>query len=358
MTEQRILRLLSAPAGPPMLSPPRTDMDQPRQSKQELQLLETAAELGYCCLRIEKVVRELGLAMVRRMKPRTSTNVYQSATFSLIAFPLAIAEKLFPSSLSTSTRPTCKTWSMSTMSAVAQVLAPVFADLDAMVGGVSKALLTPSQRWSRVMATVISAEFTWVLPARGRVERLYVNFMYVLADEMGEVHPPKDARRRELAFSSSTMEQIRQRILTDAAIMAERGVPLSAGWFTQMGLTLKAMEVRALQANVAAMQIPQQLSPSSRAVSGGFGEGLIGRQRRKRKSQVDVFEVETIVEAETRMRTRGMWVMWAGYSPDWEAWRVEGRGDVGDPLVTWEPEYNLKHTVAYQVWKAQHEAKS
>lgn len=37
---------------------------------------------------------------------------------------------------------------------------------------------------------------------------------------------------------------------------------------------------------------------------------------------------------------------------EWEAWRVDGRGAIGEPLVTWEPEWNVLQTEAYQRWKA------
>lgn len=75
-----------------------------------------------------------------------------------------------------------------------------------------------------------------------------------------------------------------------------------------------------------------------------------GAAEEKQRAQPDVFEIESIVEAETRSRRRGYWVIWAGYMPDWEAWRVEGRGSVGDPLVTWEPEWNVRNTEAFQEW--------
>lgn len=44
-------------------------------------------------------------------------------------------------------------------------------------------------------------------------------------------------------------------------------------------------------------------------------------------------------------------VRWAGYLPEWEAWRIPGRGLPGDPVETWEPLSAVKNTEAYQQWK-------
>lgn len=203
-----------------------------------------------------------------------------------------------------------------------------------MTGGASKALKSASQPWIRVLATIVAAEFSWVAMTAG-TDRLHVNFMYVLADETGEISLPKDVNRREIAMGALTLQNIRQRVLSDAATMMEKDACLSAGWYDQLAQPQKAMEARALQANFT------RVSTSSSA-------GLT--QPRSKAGKASMFEIDAIVEAETRMRQRGFWVRWAGYAPDWEAWRVEGRGEEGDPLVTWEPESHVKSTFAYQEW--------
>eukprot|EP00965_Chrysotila_dentata_P201386 6180539-Pleurochrysis_carterae.AAC.3 len=43
-------------------------------------------------------------------------------------------------------------------------------------------------------------EVSWIKMEKGR-ERLYINLMYSLCDEAGELHLPKDDARRELALS-------------------------------------------------------------------------------------------------------------------------------------------------------------
>ena len=44
-------------------------------------------------------------------------------------------------------------------------------------------------------------------------------------------------------------------------------------------------------------------------------------------------------------------VRWAGYEPEWEYERMEGHGQVGDPIETWEPWATVKNTEAYLAWE-------
>lgn len=98
----------------------------------------------------------------------------------------------------------------------------------------------------------------------GRSEdRLYVNLMYVLSDEAGELHLPKDEKKRELSFTNESMQLIRQQILRDARILKDKKAPLSAGWFRQLGELVTAMEVTALQAKLELIQRREMQSASS-----------------------------------------------------------------------------------------------
>eukprot|EP00965_Chrysotila_dentata_P185048 6109208-Pleurochrysis_carterae.AAC.1 len=63
--------------------------------------------------------------------------------------------------------------------------------------------MKPSERHVRVLATVMAPlEMSWVQMASGQ-ERLYVNLLYALCDEVGELHLPKDDSRRELALTQA-----------------------------------------------------------------------------------------------------------------------------------------------------------
>lgn len=59
-----------------------------------------------------KFQRELMLSMsiVKRMKPRNDSNVYQSSAYNLSAFPLILAENLFSEDVVTQKSPTSKTY--------------------------------------------------------------------------------------------------------------------------------------------------------------------------------------------------------------------------------------------------------
>ncbi|KAL1527739.1 hypothetical protein AB1Y20_009124 [Prymnesium parvum] len=71
----------------------------------------------------------------------------------------------------------------------------------------------------RVVATLLQgAEFVWC--CRGAVDKLLCKFMFVLADEAGEVHPPKDALQIEIALTAAAEEHaIRQQIMSDVKEM-------------------------------------------------------------------------------------------------------------------------------------------
>lgn len=66
------------------------------------------------------------------------------------------------------------------------------------------------------------------------------------------------------------------------------------------------------------------------------------------------YDIEAIVAEEpaTKKNWERYLVRWAGYSPAWEAWRIPGRGVPGDAVETWEPLSAVKHTEAFERWKA------
>ena len=116
--------------------------------------------------------------------------------------------------------------------------------------GVQATPQSPSEPVVRVVATIIEgAEISHVKLARS-VERLYVNFMYVLTDEAGLVHYPKDAARNEIAMNLAQITAIRAQVATDAARMGEMGINLSAGWWRQLGNEQAAQMAEAMLANV------------------------------------------------------------------------------------------------------------
>ena len=67
------------------------------------------------------------------------------------------------------------------------------------------------------------------------LHRLYVNFQYVLADGHGELHPPKDSNRNEIALTPAMEAEFRAAILSDAGRMGELGFQLAPEWWEQLG---------------------------------------------------------------------------------------------------------------------------
>lgn len=97
--------------------------------KQVLKLLEMAAELGYSCVPTKQFEKdkELMLSIVKRLKHRTETNVYQAAAYNLTAFPLQLADSLFPKDSVTKSTSCTKTWSLNSVESVAACLGPVLS---------------------------------------------------------------------------------------------------------------------------------------------------------------------------------------------------------------------------------------
>jgi hypothetical protein len=65
----------------------------------------------------------------------------------------------------------------------------------------------------------------------------------------------------------------------------------------------------------------------------------LAAQRPAKKPRAERFEVESVVGEEPP--SREVWhrylVQWKGYQPEWEEWRIPGRGTPGSgPIETWE----------------------
>ena len=151
----------------------------------------------------------------------------------------------------------------------------------------------------------------------------YLNFNYALVDENGELHPPKDSNRNEILLTPHEVSEIRTQVVSDVLALGEKDLPLSAGWWRQLGDETKALMAEAMVQNVATAPAP---APG------------------KRKRRKDHYEIEAIVEEQ-----RGWFlVRWAGYHPSWEAWRTSG--EVGSAVETWEQRWRLKNTEALRAW--------
>ena len=124
-----------------------------KKTREEMQLLEMASQMGYAVTPISKLRRFLAQSIASRMVNRTGEFVYQSAAFSIPNFPLTALETALPSYLLKTDLPGTKTWSLPSVTLAAVHLGPLMQEIS-MCAGASRALKTTSERWSRVVATI------------------------------------------------------------------------------------------------------------------------------------------------------------------------------------------------------------
>jgi len=104
--------------------------------------------------------------------------------------------------------------------------------------GCTKSFRTKSETMVRVVATLMPPlEITHEVSSSG-AERCYLNGMYVLATEAGEMHYPKDNNRRELELSMDFCQELWQAVKEDVTELGERDIPLSPGWWRQLNNAL------------------------------------------------------------------------------------------------------------------------
>lgn len=292
-------------------------------------LLSLATELGYLLQKSSVLESELAHAIVTRMTNRIGGNVYQSAAFSLPAFPKAALKQMLHPSLIREETNSLVTWSARSIAELRLLLGDMLSKRDLF--GLTRPLKTSSERVIRVVATLIpNFEISWTT-TQGR-EKVYINMMWILSDEDGEIFPPKDVGRREIQLTAGELGEYRQVVLSDLLAMSTKELPLSPKYFRQLGMEDKAAEVE------AALAAPP---PRKRT-----------RAARILPLEMQRFEIDCIVEERLTAGRAKSWVLvrWAGYDPTWEAWRIHG--EEGSPLETWEPRQSVLRTAAWDSWRA------
>ena len=306
--------------------------------RQLAELHESARRLGQICFPLQNYRKQLAQSIARRMSQRLDDFIYQSAAFSLDNFPRQAAEEILPEyMLVQPTTPSVKTWRATTHSEVMAMVSPLIEMSDYFCAGGARALRTPSERVVRVVAMIVpNVEISWV--ASQGMERLYVNFQYVLADEDGEVHPPKDPNRREMELEEVT--ELRQNLLSAVIAMHAKGFSLAPGFLRQMGCAEEASQVEAMLNNP--YNPPRVRSGSSSSAAPA-----------KMLQGSSCFEIDRIVDEKSSAGRAQQYylVRWAGYDPSWEVWRTSG--EVGDPVESWEPLSVVRRTEALAAWTEQ-----
>ena len=178
----------------------------PKNTAKLVEFQESALELGLVCFPLHRMRKQLGTGMARRICQRRGLFVYQSVAFSLDNFPLQAAEQIFPAHLKTSNTPSVMTWKAETQQEVTELTGSLLEESDFFCVDGTRSLKTEAESVVRVIAIILPGlEISWV--ADKDMERLYVNFMYLIADEDGELHKPKDSNRIEVGWRSTKRRQ-------------------------------------------------------------------------------------------------------------------------------------------------------
>ena len=308
------------------------------------QLFTLARELGYALSPLDALRRELSFSISTRLVTRLGIDVYQTAAYNLPLFPREAALQIFPDALKTRDQPSVVTWRLETCADVVSTLAPILR-LSERCAGVSRALLKPSENVIRVIATLMPGiEISYV--KKSGLDRLFVNFMYILSDQAGELHPPKDNDRLEIGMSDDLTREMREQVLLYVGTMAAMKLPLSAAYYRQLGYDSWAMQTEAIEVQEAAI-LAAGAAAHAIKVQQAVVAGRKAPIQKVTKRQREEFEVEAIVAE--RSGKRPYLVRWAGYHASWEEWRVTG--EVGDPVETWEMMRAVKDTEALQQWR-------
>ena len=205
------------------------------------QMMELAAETGFVCEPVTKYRQEFLTAISSHLIHRSGKNVYQSPAFSIPMFSREAALNNFgEANLVTNKAGTLTSWRIDDIAELSTIFGEMPSETGKLSAGLTRALKTENQKVVRVLATIIPTfEMSVVQMPRG-VDRMYLNFYYVLSDEGGEVHFPKDNERREIEFSQAMETAIRQKIMADARRLVRQGAPLSAAWLRQLKLEPEA----------------------------------------------------------------------------------------------------------------------
>ena len=306
----------------------------PKADPKLLELKALATSLGHATTPIEKLKRSLGSAIASRMVQREGKFIWQTGKGSVENFPLEAALVILPERLTG----VVNKWSATPMVEIAFLFGPLLAMSKSYSAGATKGLMTESERVIRKIATIIpTPTFSWVV--RNGVDHLDFELQYVLADEDGEMHMPKDGNKVEIALDPALEAEIREQIIQDLTEMADAGAPLSPGFLrNQLGRLEDAavLEAKLHRLQQMAPPPPPPQPPGTKKV------------RAKRKPSEPTWNVECILDERpaTSRSEKTFLVQWEGYDASWEVYRATG--NAGEPVTTWEPLSSLRNTEAYQ----------
>ena len=223
-------------------------LDELLKERQLAKLVTEVEAAGFAVISQEQAIAAFCNGVAQKLNPQVGELVYQGAGFDIPLFPLGLAKRLFPeSALVSDTPPGTTTWKLKESQVIDQAVGSLVAERHPMFAGSAKALIKPSETAVRVIARIhYPLKVSHVAGSPTVAEHLHVSLLWVLADEMGEIHYPKDSLRRPIAYSAAEVAALRQNLLADARALHAKGVPMSAAWLAQLGLTAEAAQ-RALE---------------------------------------------------------------------------------------------------------------
>ena len=351
-------------------------LDELLKERQLAKLVTEVEAAGFAVISQEQAIAAFCNGVAQKLNPQVGELVYQGAGFDIPLFPLGLAKRLFPeSALVSDTPPGTTTWKLKESQVIDQAVGSLVAERHPMFAGSAKALIKPSETAVRVIARIhYPLKVSHVAGSPTVAEHLHVSLLWVLADEMGEIHYPKDSHRRPIAYSAAEVAALRQNLLADARALHAKSVPMSAAWLGQLGLTEEAAQ-RALepmtkkaaamssrrkaQAATAAKQA--EARKAAREQAARSGRSLTSRAAKPSGVLGSHYDVKEVLKEVKTTGKAKVWylVEWEHYEEGWEVWRPSGDdllyGIVGDPIRSWEPQSVVRGTQALEEWKAKGE---
>ena len=191
----------------------------------EAEFLDYAKKRGWVVQPIERLRSEARLAIVTRLQNRTSADCYQAPAFFIRGFPKAAAEQIwgFFEEPVKSSRGRVLTWAVDAPEACAKMVLDLEGCPRSFKGWGASRLLGSGKTIATVVPDLIISHVT---THNGR-EVLHISFSYVLFQDTGEMHFPKDANKKQIGIAPADEVRLRQLALTTLRAMEELSYPLS-----------------------------------------------------------------------------------------------------------------------------------
>jgi hypothetical protein len=114
-----------------------------------------AAETGFVCEPITKFRQEFLTAINSHLVHRVGKNVYQSPAFTIPMFSREAALNIFGEANLVTNSPTTLTWRINDLAELSSTFRDMLSETGMLSAGLSRALKTDSQKFVRVVATMI-----------------------------------------------------------------------------------------------------------------------------------------------------------------------------------------------------------